>query len=63
MVIVIIDELDIFFEKFIYWKMMKICVWMMWFVYNVCLKMIGRLKGLLIIEEINKVKIFWVKRV
>ena len=57
------DELDTLLEKFIYWKTMRICAWIMRFVHNVRSKKIGSLKGPLTTEETNKARIFWAKRV
>jgi len=57
------DELDTLLGKSTYWKMMRICAWIMRFIHNIRSRKIGRLKGPLTTEETDKVRLFWVKRV
>ena len=57
------DELDTLLEKFSYWKVMRICTWIMRFICNVHSKKMRKLAGPLTTEETNKANVFWVKRV
>ena len=58
-----IDELDTLLGKFTYWKVMRICVWIIRFIRNACSPKMRRLTGPLKTEETNKANVFWVKRV
>ena len=57
------DELDTLFEKFSYWKVMRICAWIMRFIRNARSARMRKLTGALTTEDTNKANVFWVKRV
>ena len=57
------DELDTLLEKFSYWKVKRICSWIMRFIRNARSAKMRRLTGPLTTEETNKANAFWVKRV
>ena len=61
--IAVTDELDTLLEKFSYWKTIKVCAWVTRFLHNIRLAKTNRLTGPLTTEEINRVKLFWEKRV
>ena len=57
------DDLGKVLEKSTHWKTTRICAWILQFVHNTGSRKIGRLNRPLTIEETNKARIFWVKRV
>ena len=57
------DELDTLFERFSYWKVMRICAWIMRFIRNARSAKMRKLTGPMTTEETNKANVFWVKRV
>ena len=61
--IAVTDELDTLLEKLSYWKTIKVCAWVIRFLHNIRLAKTNRLTGPLTTEEINRVKVFWEKRV
>ena len=61
--IAVTDELDTLLEKFSYWKTIKVCAWVTRFLHNIRLAKTNRLTEPLTTEEINRVKLFWEKRV
>lgn len=50
---VVIDEFDVLLEKFVLWKILRVCVWISRFVYNFRKRKEERIMGLFTIEEIE----------
>ena len=55
------DELDEMLMKYNLWKTLRICAWMARFAFN-CRQPRQKLKGPLTTNEIEKQKLFWIKR-
>ncbi|XP_028407544.1 uncharacterized protein LOC114530162 [Dendronephthya gigantea] len=56
-----INELDEMLMKYNLWKMLRICAWVARFAFN-CRQPRQKLKGPLTTNEIEKQKLFWIKR-
>ena len=56
------DELDMLLEKFSYWKVMRICAWIMRFIRNARSAKMRKLIMPLTTEETNEANVFWVKK-
>ena len=57
------DELDMLLEKFSYWKVMRMCAWIMRFIRNARSAKMTRLTGPLTTDKTNKPNVLWLKRV